>query len=120
MEVLKNLAQKDLKDFNVWKMGSFHIIMTFLDITGRSFKDAGLKHLLIESILFGMQSFFIQYFYGTLIIQTLYSLLSIRGTSTGPKKMVLLTECSTYPNCSISGTSMKPKKKSHLSNFSLI
>ena len=33
-----------------------------------------------------------------------YSLLSISGTSTGPKKMVPLIECSTYPNGSISET----------------
>ena len=37
----------------------------------------------------------------------IYSLLSISGTSTGPKKMVPLIECSTYPNCSISGTKKK-------------
>ena len=42
--------------------------------------------------------------------QKICSLLSISGTSTGPKKMVPLIEWSTYPNCSISGTFMKPKK----------
>ena len=52
-----------------------------------------------------------------------YSLLSISGTSTGPKKMAPLIECSTYPNCSIIGTFMKPKKgftyrTSPLSDFS--
>ena len=54
------------------------------------------------------------------ILEKQYSLLSISGTSTGPKKMVPLIECFTYPNCSVSGTSMKPKKKFQLSNFSPI
>ena len=38
----------------------------------------------------------------------------------GINKMVPLIKCSTYPNCSVSGTAMKHKKNFHLLNFSLV
>ena len=54
VEIMENLAHKDLKDFIVLRMGGFHIAMTFLSVIDKRFKDTGLKDLLVESALFGM------------------------------------------------------------------
>ena len=54
VEIMENLAHKDLKDFIVLRMGGFHIAMTFLGVIDKRFKDTGLKDLLVESALFGM------------------------------------------------------------------
>ena len=54
VKVLENPAQKDLEDFIVWRMDSFHIAMTFLGVIGKTLKDADLKDLLVESVLFVM------------------------------------------------------------------
>ena len=52
VEVLENLIHKDLKDFIVLQMGGLCIAMTFLG-------DCGMKHLLVESAIFGMLSLLI-------------------------------------------------------------
>ena len=54
VEVLENPTHKDLKDFIVLQMGGLSIAMTFLGVIGKRFKDSGLKHLLVESAIFGM------------------------------------------------------------------
>ena len=48
VEIMANLAHKDLKDFIVLRMGGFHITMTFLGAIDKRFKDTGLKNLLVE------------------------------------------------------------------------
>ena len=53
VEVLENPAHKDLQDFALQMVG-LHIIITFLGIIGKRFKDASLKDQLVESALFGI------------------------------------------------------------------
>ena len=53
-EVLENSTHKDLKDFIVLRTGGLSIAMTFVGVIGKRFKDSGLKHLLVESTVFGM------------------------------------------------------------------
>ena len=51
VEVLENLAHKDLKHFIVSQKVGFHITMTFLNAIGKKFKDASLKDLIIIIII---------------------------------------------------------------------
>ena len=54
VEVLENSTHKYLKDFIALWMGGLRIAMTFLGVICKRFKDSGLKHLLVESAIFGM------------------------------------------------------------------
>ena len=49
VEVLENLAHKDLKHFIVSQKVGFHITMTFLNAIGKKFKDVSLK--IIKTII---------------------------------------------------------------------
>ena len=45
VEIMENLAHKDLKDFIVLRMGGFHIAMTFLGVIDKRFKKYWFERL---------------------------------------------------------------------------
>jgi hypothetical protein len=54
LEILLNPDYEELKEFIVLRMGAFHTSMTFLAVIGKRFADAGLRDLIVESDLLGI------------------------------------------------------------------
>ena len=56
LEILMKKGNENLRDFINLRMGGFHACCIFLSVIGKSFADASLKDLIIESRIMGEES----------------------------------------------------------------